>query len=357
MTPAKPDNDDTPSNGWDLVEDYQLGKDVHSGEEEKSRRITRKASQAATEATRPESAPTTRTLAKSPFWRMDGSAAQDAETMARILAGRRERDDDASSAITRARSQADLDHQDQVRQRQIQEINDHLALEESRRRPAAAATETPLQRALREAADMFLALGICPDHLEYLPDVDRFCSWGGQIYEHSQVFAMRDPRGLPLYVFGPGPHGPSTVCFSPRERRWGLREAVSPSEHLTPIDRLLPVPRRRADKSLRWSAQRPGAVLMEEGEVTVYIVRNSIYTASHLIAAHHLHSGTSSLDKLIDGAESVRGRVDTIASGTVSALDATASTVGERVISTIGSATDALTSVISSTTRFFRRKT
>ncbi len=353
MTTPKPGDDHTSGNGWDLVDDYQLGKDVHSGEEEKSRRITRDPSQAATEANRPESVPTTRTLAKSPFWRMDGSADQDAETMARILAGRRERDDDAGSAITRARSQTELDHQDQIRQRQIQEISDHLALEESRRRPSV---ETPLQRALREAADMFLALGICPDHLEYLPEVDRFCSWGGQIYEHSQVFAMRDPRGLPVYVFGAGPHGPSTVCFSPRERRWGLREAVSPSEHLTPIDRLLPVPRRRADRSLRWSAQRPGAVLMEEGEVTVYIVRNAIYTASHLIAAHHLHSGVSSIDKLIQSAESVRGRVDTLTSGTASALDATASTVGERVISSIGSATDALTSAISSTTRFFRRK-
>lgn len=352
--PARQPDEESSANGWDLLDDYQVGKDVTAAEAEKTRRIARVASQDALQATRPEQVPTTRTVARTAFWRADGSADQDAEIMARILAGRREREEAATVAIARSRDRGEAERRERIRLRQQQEIADHLALESARRQPSQ--DETPLQRALREAADMFLALGICPDHLEWLPDVQRFCSWGGRIYEHAQVFAMRDARGAQLYEFGPSPHGPSTAAYSPRERRWRLHQAVAPAEQLAPVERLLPVPRRHADGSLRWSAKRPGTVLMDEGELTLYVVRNQVYTASHLIAAHHLHSGTSPLDRLLERAAELRARTDEIAGGTARAVDAGAASLGEKMAGAVGTATDALTAAISSTTRFFRRR-
>ncbi len=353
----KPDEESS-SNGWDLLEDYQVGKDVQSGESEKTRRITNEASVEATQANRPDSVPTTRTVSRTSFWRTDEVAGQDADVMARVLAGRRERDEEATVAITRARrsSETDDEHRlERIRVCQRQEIADHLQLEAARRRPTAEA-ETPLQRVLREAADMFLALGICPDHLEYLPDAGKFCSWGGKIYDHSQIFAMKDTRGVDIYRFGASPHGPSTACYSPRERRWRLHQAVPPNEHLTPVVRLLPVPRRHVDTSLRFSAQRPGCALMAEGEMTLYVVHNAVYTASQLIAAHHLHSGTSPLDKFMEQAEAARERASTMAKDTRKAVDQSAASVGERVIGAIGTATDSVTSALTKTTRFFRRR-
>lgn len=352
-----PSDDDSSANGWDLLDDYQVGKDTTSAEAANTRRIT--ASLTPQPPTvelppPPQSVPTTRTLAKLAFWRGDGSAAADAEIMSRIVAGRRERDDEAQVAIDRVRSQVELDRRERIRQRQAREIADHLALEASRRRPAEG--ETPLQKVLREAADMFLALGVCPDHLEYLPDDGRFCSWGGKLYDHSQLFALKDARGNQVYTCGPSPHGANTACYSPRERRWRLHQAVPPTDHLTPVERLLPVPRRHDAGALRFSAQRPGTVLMAEGELVLYVVRNAVYTTSHLIAAHHLHSGTSPLfERLAERAEAVGERAGALAKGSAKAVDGAAAGLGERVVEAVGKATDSVSNVISKTTRFFRR--
>jgi hypothetical protein len=353
-----PGDEDSSANGWDLLDDYQVGKDVVSADAAGTRRITASLPPQPPPVELPpppQSVPTTRTLAKLAFWRGDGSAAADAEIMSRILAGRRERDDEAQAALDRVRSQDELDRRERIRQRQAREIAEHLAMEASRRRPAE--DETPLQKALREAADMFLALGVCPDHLEWLPDAGRFCSWGGKLYDHSQLFALKDARGNPLYTCGPSPHGANTACYSPRERRWRLHQAVPPEEHLTPVERLLPVPRRHDDGAMRFSARRPGTVLMAEGEMPLYVVRNAVYTASHLIAAHHLHSGTSPLfERLAERAEAVGERASALAKGSAQAVDGAAAGLGERVIEVVGRATDSMSDVISKTTRFFRRR-
>jgi len=343
-----------------MLDEYQVGRDRTAGDEEKTRRISRTGESAtpsgsdAVAEQQPAVVPTTRAISKLAFWRSDGSAANDAEVIARIMVRKQERRDDGAAAAGRVENEYANDRRKAAWLRQQQEIQDHLQLEASRRQPAA---ETPLQRALREAADIFLALGICPDHLEYLPDIDRFCSWGGMVYEHSQVFAMRDPRGAPLYTFGSSPQGESAACYSPRERRWGLPLPVSPADPLRPVDRLLPVPRRHPDGSLRWSAQRPGALQMDEGMVPVYVVGTAVYTVSQLIAAHHRHSGTSPLlSTLADQAQAVRKLSSELAQQSNQALDRAASTIGEHVMDVVGGATDTISSAIASTTRFFRRK-
>lgn len=355
-----PGDDDSTANGWDLLDDYQLGKDIVSADAAGTRRIAASMPSLPAPVELPppptlQGVPTTRTLARLAFWRTDGSAAADAEIMSRILAGRRERDEEAQSAVDRVRSQDELDRRERIRQRQEREIADHLAIEASRRRPVDS--ETPLQKVLRETADMFLALGVCPDHLEYLPEAGKFCSWGGKLYDHSQLFALRDARGEQVYRCGPSPHGDSTACYSPRERRWRLDQPAPPGDHLTPVDRLLPIPRRHASGALRFSAQRPGTLLMGEGEVVLYVVRNAVYTASHLIAAHHLHSGTSPLfERLAARADTVGERAGALAEGSAKALNEAATGIGERVISAVGTATDSVTSALSKTTRFFRRR-
>ena len=353
-----PSDDDSSSNGWDLLDDYQVGKDVVSAEAADTRRFAAPMVDLPPPVELPpppQSAPTTRTMARLAFWREDGSAGADAEIMSRILAGRRERDENAQLAIDRVRTHEELDHRERIRQRQDREIAGHLALEASRRRPAEG--ETPLQKVLREAADMFLALGVCPDHLEYLPDAGRFCSWGGKLYDHSQLFALKDSRGNQIYACGSSPHGANTACYSPRERRWRLHQAVAPTDHLTPVERLLPVPRRHEAGAMRFSAQRPGTVLMAEGELTLYVVRNAVYTASHLIAAHHLHSGTSPLfERLAERVDAAGERAGALAEGSAKALDGAATGLSERVIEVVGNATDSVSDVIARTTRFFRRR-
>lgn len=342
LTPPR----DSDTDGWDQLDDYQLGKDLVERGDAATRRIV-----APAEPERPppilrpdeESSSTfARRGTGLPFWRGDGSAEQDAEVMARIMAREAALDAEARTAAERSRSAAErdaLERRDLLRERQRREVEAHLAL---RRNPQPG--ETALQRALREAADAFLALGICPDHLEWLPDLGRFCSWGGRLYDHGQVFALQDQRGQPFYALGPSPEGPATACYSPRERRWRLNQPVAPAENLVPVERLLPVPRRHADGTPRYSAQRPGTLLMEEGVVPVYIVRNAVYTIAHLRAAHHLFAGTSPLDAVAAGGEAAaRAAEDAVG-------------LAGRMAGAIGDAADRVTDVLAKTTRLFRRK-
>lgn len=364
MDPSPLPRSESEPSGWDLIDDYQVGKDTISADAEKTRRIAAalppapvpQSEQPQTDAA--SRAPTTSRMAALAFWRRDGSAAHDAEVMSRILAGKREREEEATAALQRveqAKQREELERRAWLRERQRREIQAQLELQAQQRRPPA--DETPLQRALREAADMFLALGICPDHLEYLPELGCFHSWGGVLYDHSQIFSLRDARGHPIYTLGPSPYGAGTICYSQRERRWRLNQPVQPQERLIPIDRLLPIPRRLPDGGLRFSAKRPGVILMDEGEVPVYVLRNAVYTVSQLRAAHHLHSGRSPLlDRLVEQADEAHQRATAAARRSTENLANATSGLGERMVEAVGTATDVITGAIASTTRFFRRR-
>lgn len=351
-------------NGWDLLDDYQVGKDVGSKDARTTRRfIAGDADSDSTPSGETARSERARTRSSS-FWRRDGSAEQDAEVMARIMAGKAERDAEVQAAVTRSKAEAEreaeerkklLAQRERIRERQQREIAMYLEMAGSR--PPPPADETPLQRALRDVSDAFLALGICPDHLEYLPDCGKFYSWGGRIYDHTQIFGLRDKHGRPLYTFGPSPHGDTTICYSPRELRWGLHRPVAPADKLTPVERLLPVPRRHGGGNLRYSAQRPGTVLMGEGMMTMYVVRNSVYTLSQLQAVHFLHAGTSPLlDAIVEKVRATQEQAAGLARKSTRAIDGAAESVTGRMVNGLGTVADSITNVISSTTRLFRRK-
>lgn len=218
------------------------------------------------------------------FLSVEGSAAHDAEVMARIMAGRQERDAEAEAVVARVAVAAEHERRETARVRQRIAIEMYMAAQLRQ-----AAEETPLQRVLRETAESFMALGICPDHLEYLPDIGKFCSWGGQVYDHAAIHTLQDRRGQPIYVLGDSPHGPGTVCWSKRERGWRLDRPLDPAVKLTPTDRLVPIPMRRDDATYRFSAKRASTIIMEEGLATIYVAGNAVYMLSHLQAAHHRH--------------------------------------------------------------------
>lgn len=350
----------TPSNGWDLLDDYQVGKEVQDNHERQTRRFVPPAQQPVQlggvelPPAPPTQAETTSRLRLTRFWRTDGSAADDAATIAKIMGRKQEADEEAQSAIDRAAAAKAKDERDRIRERQQREVEEYLALQRSREK-AQVQFSTSLQQMMRDVADIFLALGICPDHLEWVPDAGAFCSWGGKLYDHTELFTLRDDKGLPVYTVGPGPDGPSTVCFSPRERRWKLDQPVASQTYLTPVERLLPVPRRHADGQLRFSAQRARTLLMHEGSVMVYVVNNRVYTTSHLRAAHHLHSNTSVLDKVVAPAATVKESAVKAARSLTDTVDAQRTTALEKVTDVVGNATDSMTRLISSTTRLFRR--
>lgn len=218
------------------------------------------------------------------FLSVEGSAEHDAEVMARIMAGRQERDAEAEAVVARVAVATELERRETARVRQRIAIEMYRAAQLRQ-----AAEETPLQRVLRETAESFMALGICPDHLEYLPDIGKFCSWGGQVYDHATIHTLRDRRGQQVYVLGDSPHGPGTVAWSKRERGWRLDRPLDPAVKLTPTDRLVPIPMRRDDGTYRFSAKRAATIIMEEGLTTIYVAGNAVYTLSHLQAAHHRH--------------------------------------------------------------------
>jgi hypothetical protein len=218
------------------------------------------------------------------FLSVDGSAEHDAEVMARIMVVRQERDAEAEAVVARVAVANERERRETARVRQRIAIEMYRA-EQLRQ----AAEETPLQRVLRETAESFMALGICPDHLEYLPDIGRFCSWGGQLYDHAAIHTLRDRRGQQVYVLGDSPHGPGTVCWSKRERGWRLDRPLDPAVKLTPTDRLVPIPQRQDEGTYRFSAKRASTIIMEEGLTVIYVTGNAVYTLSHLQAAHHRH--------------------------------------------------------------------
>ena len=218
------------------------------------------------------------------FLSVEGSAEHDAEVMARIMAGRQERDAEAEAVVARVAVATELERRETARVRQRIAIEMYRAAQLRQ-----AAEETPLQRVLRETAESFMALGICPDHLEYLPDIGKFCSWGGQVYDHAAIHTLHDRRGQPIYVLGDSPHGQGTVCWSKRERGWRLDRPLDPAVKLAPTDRLVPIPMRRDDTTYRFSAKRASTIIMEEGLTTIYVAGNAVYTLSHLQAAHHRH--------------------------------------------------------------------
>jgi hypothetical protein len=347
----------TPSNGWDLLDDYQVGKSVSDDHELQTRRFSAPALPPSPEpgalvpVTRHETTTTVRSVR---FWRNDGSAENDAAVIAKIMGRQQQFDEDAQQAIDRAATAIAKDERDRIRERQRREVEEYLALQRSRE-SAARQFSTSLQNTLREAADVFLALGICPDHLEYLADIGAFCSWGGRLYEHSELFTLRDDKGQQIYTVGPGPDGESTVCYSPRERRWKLDQPVPAQTHLTPVERLLPVPRRHADGQLRRSAQRARTALMDEGSFMVYVVGNKIYSTSHLRAAHFLHSSATILDKVAAPASTVKAGTERVARSVTETIDAQRTTAMETVAEVVGTATDTVTRLISSTTKLFRR--
>jgi hypothetical protein len=349
----------TPSNGWDLLDDYQVGKEVHDDHEQQTRRFIAPVQPQQIDGVELPPAPepqsvTTARMRLTRFWRTDGSAENDAATIAKIMGRQQEANDEAQGAIDRAAAAKAKDERDRIRERQQREIEEYLALQRSREKSQAQFSNS-LQQMMQDVADIFLALGICPDHLEWIADAGVFCSWGGKVYDHSELFTLRDSKGLPVYTVGPGPDGPSTVCFSPRERRWKLDQPVPSQTYLTPVERLLPVPRRHADGQLRFSAQRARTLLMHEGSVMVYVVNNRVYTTSHLRAAHHLHSNTSVLDKVVAPAASMKDGAAKAARSLTDTVGAQRASAIEKVTDVVGSATDSVTRLISSTTRLFRR--
>lgn len=345
-----PGSEQTPSNGWDLLDDYQVGKDVNGADAAQTARI---ASQVARtplpESPVPERrdnpAETKRTTRTTMFWRNDGSAAQDAEVMARIMAREQEYQEEAQKGIERAKAAKERDERELVRERQRREIDAYLAMQKQRSETEQQLSNS-LQQMMQDAANIFLALGICPDHLEYLPDLGQFCSWGGRLYDHREIFAMRDARNQPAYEFGPSPHGASTACYSIRERKWRLHHPVAPTELLIPVERLLPVPKRHADGSVRFSAKRARTILMEEGSFTVFVVRNAVFTTAHLRAAH------------FRDATERRGIDPLTAAAAANGIGAPADAAGDapgRVGAVVDAATSAVTRMFSNTTRLFRR--
>lgn len=361
-TPPRSDGPEerTPSNGWDLLDDYQVGKEVRDDQELQTRRIA-----ATTTATFTPPQPavelppapvpqaeTTSRLAR--FWRNDGSAADDAEIVARIMGRSQAQDAEAHAAIERAAVAKARDDLEMLRLRQQREIEEYLALQRSRERTQRQFSNS-LQQMMQDVADIFLALGICPDHLEWLPDQGAFCSWGGRLYDHTELFSLRDQRGQPFYTVGPGPDGPSTTCYSPRERKWKLDQPVASTVHLTPVDRLLPVPRRHADGLLRFSAKRVRTILMQEGVVPIYVVMNRVYTVSHLRTAHHLHGSVSFLDKVAAPVAAVKDGAGKAARSLTDAVEAPRASAMDVVTDAVGTATDTVTRLLSSTTRLFRR--
>ncbi len=218
------------------------------------------------------------------FLSVEGSSEHDAEVMARIMAGRQERDAEAEAVVTRVAVAAEIERRETARVRQRIAIEMYRAAQIRQ-----AAEETPLQRVLRETAESFMALGICPDHLEFLPDIGKFCSWGGQVYDHAAIHTLRDRRGQQVYTLGESPHGPGTACWSKRERGWRLDRPLDPAVKLAPTDRLVPIPMRRDDKTYRFSAKRGSTIIMEEGLATIYVAGNAVYSLSHLQAAHYRH--------------------------------------------------------------------
>jgi len=364
-TPPPP-SENTPSNGWDLLDDYQVGKTVSDDHELQTRRIAAAAPElppaplpqqakakieAEAEAAREA---TTARMRQTRFWRTDGSAENDAAIMAKIMGRQEEAHAEAQQAIDRAAAAKARDDRERIRLRQQREIEEYIALQRSRERAQQQFT-TSLQQMMRDAADIFLALGICPEHLEYIPDAGAFCSWGGRLYDHSELFTLRDDKGQPIYTVGSGPDGEGTVCYSPRERRWKLDQPVAPQTHLTPVERLLPVARRHADGQLRRSAQRAHTILMDEGIHTVYVVANRVYTTSHLRAAHHLHSNASILDKVAAPAAAVRTNTAQIARTLTDTIDPRRAGAIDAVTDAVGTATDSVTRLLHSTTRLFRR--
>lgn len=237
------------------------------------------------------------------FLSNEGSAEHDAEVMARIMAGRQERDAEAEAVVARVAVANEHERRETARVRQRIAIEMYMAAQLRQ-----ASEETPLQRVLRETAESFMALGICPDHLEYLPDIGKFCSWGGQVYDHATIHTLHDRRGQPIYVLGDSPHGPGTVCWSKRERGWRLDRPLDPAVKLSPTDRLVPIPMRRDDTTYRFSAKRASTIIMEEGLTTIYVAGNAVYTLSHLQAAHHRHVA-SQPSALGAGQASLAGRI------------------------------------------------
>lgn len=352
--PALPPIEPTPANGWDLLDEYQLGKDVSGADAAQTARITARFKQDQQQQPAEDDASSrgrarsgTEAVAKTtPFWRRDGSAAQDAEVMARIMAREQQNRDLAQQAVARAKATAAEEERELVRERQRREIDDYLALQ-GRRATAERQLSTSLQQMMQDAADIFLALGICPDHLEYMPELGKFCSWGGRLYDHQEIFAMRDERGQEVYSMGPSPEGTATTCFSQRERRWRLHQGLPPGEHLTPVERLLPVPRRHPDGSVRFSASRARTIQMEEGSVYVYVVRNAVFTVSHLRAAHFRH------------AVEEQGVDPNIAAAMAKRIGAPADEAAAEptpAASIVDTAAKAVTRAITSTTRLWRRR-
>lgn len=347
----------TPSNGWDLLDDYQVGKEVRDDQELQTRRIANVSKTPLPDAVELPPAPvpqsdTTSRLAR--LWRTDATAADDAATIAKIMGRMQAQDAEATAAIERATAAKARDDLELLRQRQQREVAEYIALQRSRERTQRQFANN-LQQMLQDVADIFLALGICPDHLEWLPEQNAFCSWGGRLYDHAELFSLRDQRGQPLYVTGPGPDGPGTVCYSPRERKWKLDQPVASSSHLTPVDRLLPVPRRHAGGTLRFSATRARTILMHEGVVPIYVVLNRVYTVSHLRAAHHLHGSTSFLDKVAAPVAAASDSAAKAARSLSEAADTGRTTAIEKVTDAVGVATDGVTRLLQSTTRLFRR--
>ena len=159
---------------------------------------------------------------------------------------------------------------------------------------------------MQDVANVFLAMSVCPEHLDYVPQKAMYRTWAGKLLTPAEVAALQLPDGSQKYLFENRSDGGPPECYSPQERTWGLHLPLTPDRVPFTIDRVLPLP-MLVDGELRFSARVPGTLRMAEGVVTVYVVGRLVYSAAQLAAAQRAHREGRKPDQLLVETVSVSG--------------------------------------------------
>lgn len=309
----------------------------------------------------------------SPDRRDEGPVTDGREALARMDERERRRVQEISSTrqrISAAEEQERREALARARERQQREIEEYQRKQRELEQ-ALAKVLTTVERAMRDAADVFLALSICPDHVEFLrgagdgQDPWKYVTWQGRVYTYEELLELKDDYGALRYLPEQRSDTVPPVFYSARERRWQLDQALSPKAEVIVVERALPVVRRHPDGSPRYSAKQASTVLMEEGLVTAYVSGPRVYLWSHLAAAHRLHERNAKLTHRITASLGmVPKQVAEVTGAAGEAAGRVARSVSESpVMDTAGAVIDSITAgvgkvedAIRSTTRFFRRK-
>lgn len=302
-----------------------------------------------------------------------GNHGDGREALARMDAREAERRETLAATQRRAaaaRSEEERQAVERARERQRREVEEYQRRQRELEQALHVALGT-VEQAMRDAADAFLALSICPDHVEFLQgsgvptDPWRYITWQGRVHTFDELAAIRDDGGVPRYLAAEAGGDAPPVFYSVRERRWGLDRPLAPDAELVVVERALPVVRRHEGGSVRFSATQAGMVLMEEGLVNAYVAGPRVMLWSHLAAARHAHTVHSRIThRLAAGLGLVPKQVAGAAGAAGDAAGRLARSVSEgAVVDAAGTVIDGISSgvakvedAVKGLTRLFRRR-